>query len=347
MTPRSAVRPSPPDAEAEELPPVHLVLGPEDVLGDRAVAAVLRSVRRRSPEAEVVEVEPDRYTRGDLAARASPSLFADVTVLVVQSLESAPDELLAEARALVEQPVPDVVLVLRHRSGQRGKGLLDAARKAGAAVQDCPKITSEADKTTFVMNEFRRMRRKISPEAVAALIQALGQDVRELASACAQLVSDTADAEGRSRVEIGVDVVDRYFGGRVEATGFAVADAALAGRPDQALGLLRHALSCGVDPVPIVAVLALGLRSLAKVSTTGSARSAEAARSLAMAPWQVDKARRQLRGWSPEGLAEAIDAVAAADLAVKGGLPQKGRRAGDPVYAVEKAILTIGRVRNP
>jgi DNA polymerase III subunit delta len=344
MTSRSAVRPRPaqPEAEGSSL---YLVCGPEDLLGDRAVADVVRAARQRVPGAEVVQVDPDRYSRGDLAAHASPSLFADTTVLVVRSLEAAPDELLAEARTLVEHPVPDVVLILRHRTGQRGKGLLDAARDAGAVVHDCPKISSDADKTTFVVNEFRQMRRKISPEAVGALVQAVGQDVRELASACAQLMADPAEVGRQPQVEVGVDVVDQYFGGRVEATGFAVADAALAGRTDQALGLLRHALASGVDPVPIVAVLALGLRSLAKVSTTGSARSADAARSLGMAPWQIDKARRQLRGWSPDGLAESIDAVAAADLAVKGGLPAKGRRAGDPVYAVEKAVLTIGRAR--
>lgn len=53
-----------------------------------------------------------------------------------------------------------------------------------------------------------------------------------------------------------------------------------------------------------------------------------------MAPWQVDKARRLLSGWSAEALGRCISAVAAADAEVKGG----GR---DPVYAVERAILTI------
>ena len=91
--------------------------------------------------------------------------------------------------------------------------------------------------------------------------------------------------------------------------------------------------------------LPLGLRSLAKVSAAGSTRSADAARDLGMAPWQVDKARRQLRGWSEDGLARAIEAVAAADLAVKGGLPSTTRRAGDPVFAVERAVLEIGAAR--
>lgn len=348
MTPPPASRRAPSTAAAGDPGgPLHLVTGPEDLLGERAIDAVLAAARQREPDVQVIDVEASGYMAGDLQARASPSLFGEGTVLVVRGFEEAPDELVTDAKALVEQPEPHVVLVLRHRSGQRGKGLLDAAKQAGAVVHDCPKITSDADKTSFVTHEFRRARRQVTPDAVAALVEALGQDVRELASACSQLVADTTAAEGEPQdaPPIDAEVVERYYGGRVEATGFKVADAAIGGQTDQALALLRHALSSGVDPVPLVAVLALGLRSLAKVSSVGSMRSAEVARELAMAPWQVDKARRQLRGWSPQGLATAIEAVAAADLAVKGGLPVKGRRAGDPVYAVEKAVLTLGEAR--
>ena len=61
---------------------------------------------------------------------------------------------------------------------------------------------------------------------------------------------------------------------------------------------------------------------------------ADVARDLGMAPWQVDKARRSLAGWDGAALGRAIQAVALADAEVKGG----GR---DPVYAVERAVLTI------
>ncbi len=348
MTPPPARRRAQPTAGgADPSGPLHLVTGPEDLLGDRAVDRILAAARQREPDVQVVDVDASRYTAGDLQAHASPSLFGEGTVLVVRGLEEAPDELVTDAKALVDRPQADVVLVLRHRSGQRGKSVLDAAKKAGAAVHDCPKITSDADKTSFVTDEFGRARRQVTPDAVAALVEALGQDVRELASACSQLMADTMAPDGEPQDAPPVDaaVVERYYGGRVEATGFKVADAAIGGQTDQALALLRHALSSGLDPVPLVAVLALGLRSLAKVSSAGSLRSTEVARDLGMAPWQVDKARRQLRGWSEPGLAAAIEAVAAADLAVKGGLPVKGRRAGDPVYAVEKAVLVIGQAR--
>jgi len=164
---------------------------------------------------------------------------------------------------------------------------------------------------------------------VRALVDALGSDLRELASACAQLIADTTGT-------ITATTVDRYYGGRVEATGFRVADAAVAGDAGGAVALLRHALDTGLDPVPIVAALALRLRNLAKVaSMRGGGLSA---RDLGMAPWQVDRARRDLRAWNPEGLAAAISAVAQADADVKG-------EARDTVFAVERAVMTIARSR--
>ena len=91
--------------------------------------------------------------------------------------------------------------------------------------------------------------------------------------------------------------------------------------------------------MPIVAVLAMKLRQLVKVGSAGRGPSGQLASSLGMAPWQVDKARRELSGWEAEALGRCIQAVAQADYDVKGG----GR---DPVYAVERAILTIARERH-
>jgi hypothetical protein len=61
--------------------------------------------------------------------------------------------------------------------------------------------------------------------------------------------------------EVTEETVEKYYGGRVEATAFKVADAALAGRAGAALSMLRHALATGVDPVPLVAALAMKVLS--------------------------------------------------------------------------------------
>lgn len=204
-------------------------------------------------------------------------------------------------------------------------------KKRKARVLEAPAVKSDRDKSDFVVNEFRSNRRKITSEAVRALVEAVGKDLSELASACAQLIADTQGTVDES-------VVETYHGGKVEATGFRVADAAVAGQQGEALALARHAMAAGVDPVPIVAVLALQLRQLVKVAGAPRGSGASLAKDLGMAPWQIDRARRSLSGWDAHGLGVAIQAVAAADYAVKGG----GR---DPRYAVERCLVQICQAR--
>src|SRR5690606_16721945 len=102
----------------------------------------------------------------------------------------------------------------------------DAVRGAGGPVVGCDPITRDADKVTFAAGEFRAAGRRAEPAAVRALVEAVGSDLRELAAACAQLVADTSGT-------ISADMVERYYAGRVEATGFRVADAAIAGQAGQ------------------------------------------------------------------------------------------------------------------
>ena len=313
------------------VPPLVLISGPEGVLAERALASTLEELKASVPDLEVVRLAAATYEAGAIGIHASPSLFGGEKCLVVEDLDEAPDELQEDLLAFLAAPEPDVTLVVTHKSGQRGKKVLDTLKKSKARVLEAPAIKTDRDKSEFATHEFRRAGRKVTPDAVRALIEAVGKDVRELAAACSQLVADTTGV-------VDEELVARYHGGKVEATGFRVADAAVAGQTGEALRLLRHAIATGVDPVPIVAVLAQQLRQLVKVGAAGRGRSADVARELGMAPWQVDKARRGLSGWGPEGLAEAIQAVAQADFEVKGG----GR---DPVYAVERAILTISEAR--
>ncbi|MBT9258076.1 DNA polymerase III subunit delta [Phycicoccus sp. MAQZ13P-2] len=315
-------------AVAHRVPPFVLVSGPEGILAERALAQTLDDLRVTSPDLEVIRVYAASYQPGELVLHTSPSLFGGAKCVVVHDLDEAPDELQADVLAVLAAPAePDLTLVVMHKSGQRGKKVLDALRGAGARVLDAPAVKTDRDKTDFATHEFRRARRKATPEAVHALVEAVGKDVRELAAACQQLVDDTTGV-------IDEQVVLTYHGGKVEATGFRVADAALAGDPGEALRLLRHAIAVGVDPVPIVAVLAQQVRQLIKVGSAGRGRPADIARDVGMAPWQVDRAKRTLSGWTAEGLATSLQALAAADAEVKGG----GR---DPVYAVERAVLTI------
>lgn len=319
--------------------PVVLLVGSEDLLADRAWQTVLARARQTDPDVEVTELSGATYEPDTLALVTSPSLFGEGKIIHATAVEEANDVFVEDVRRYLGQASPAheeggaaVTLVLRHGGGNRHKGLLDLARGVTPQVVECQPVKKDQDKHDFVVAEMRRAGRKASFAAVRALVESVGSDLRELASSCAQLVADT---EGT----IDVEHVTRYHGGRVEVSGFRVADEAVAGNSAQALVLLRHALATGLDPVPMVAALAVKLRALAKVSAAGRGRSADLAGQLGLAPWQVDRARRELAGWSPDGLARAIAVVAEADAMVKGG----GR---DPDYAVERAVLAVAAAHN-
>lgn len=309
--------------------PIVLVSGPEEVCAERATAGIREFLRAEDPSLEVSDLRADDYAPGSLFAVTSPSLFGEPRLVRVTGVEKCSDAFLAEALAYLESPQDGATVVLRHTGASvRGKKLLDAIRSGtGGGVEiACPAIKRDSDKFDFAAGEFKAAQRRIAPAALRALVSAFADDVTELAAACQQLISDVSG-------DIGEDVVQRYYGGRVEASAFTVADTAIAGRYGEALIALRHALASGADPVPLVAAIASKLRTMARVA--GSREPArELASRLGLKDWQVDRARRDLAGWSEASLGIAIQAAARADAEVKGA-------SRDPVFAVERLVTVI------
>lgn len=314
---------------------VTLAVGQEGLLLDRAVRQVIVAARDADPETDVRQLAPGELQPGTLAELTSPSLFAERKVVVVEHAQDLPADVVKDVKAYLTAPAEEITLVLLHAGAARGKGLLDAARKAGAREVACPKMTKPAERLAFVRGEFRTAGRSATPDACQALVDALGSDLRELASACAQLVADVPGAVDEA-------VVARYYTGRAEASSFTVADRAVEGRVAEALEALRWSLSTGVAPVLVSSALAQGVRAIGRLaSSPAGLRPADLARELGMPPWKIDRVRQQSRGWSADGVAVALRAVAEADAAVKGG-------GDDPAYALEKAVVTIARAgRSP
>jgi DNA polymerase-3 subunit delta len=311
--------------------PLRLVLGDEELLVSRAVAEVAAAARARDPECDVRDLAVAEVTAGDLYDLLSPSLFGDRRVVVLRWAQEARTELVEALRAHLTGLSEDVRLVAVHPGGARAKALVELFRGAGAAVVECPKITRPDERQAFIRAEVARAGGAITPDAVAILLDAVGTDLRELATACSQLV---ADAGGR----VDAAAVTRYHRGRAEVTGFAVADRAVIGDVAGALEALRWALAVGVAHVLVADALADGIRSVARVSSAGRANPYTLATSLGMPPWKVKRAQSQSRGWTEPGLAQALRLVADLNAGVKGV-------AADPSYALEAAIRGIADAR--
>jgi DNA polymerase-3 subunit delta len=310
---------------------LYLLLGGEGALADRAMKKI--SAQLAEEKAEVTTLLAGDVIPGDIADALAPSLFSERRALILKDLQDLDDECKDEITRYLENTDPTTTVVFIHKGGVKGKALLDAIKKAKPEIIACDALKKEAEKEQFVKELFLDSGRKATPGAIKALVGALGSDLRELQQAVSQVSLDAPKGI------IDEEIIDTFHKGRIETTGFDVADATLDGDLPTALICLRSALETGTDPVMVTSAIASSLRNLAKVSGTNrGAKSFELAGELGMAPWQIDKARRQLAGWTPRGIASAVEAVAKADADVKGA-------SSDPIFALEKALATIAAAR--
>lgn len=305
--------------------PLIFVQGSEQYIHSRVVDAVKSQLKQVEPDTEIHHLSAAEYQPGELQVLASPSLFGEKKLLIFDDMQKMTDAFVVDGLQYVQDPNPDVTFLGLHGGGTRGKKLLDALKKSGQFVEAKP-IKSDRDRMEFLQAEFRAARRRIDADALRALADAIGQNLGELAAAVAQLISDTEGTITESTVE-------QYYGGRVQATAFKVADAALEGQIGHAIALLRHALATGVQPVAISASFGMKARQVARI-IDGRLASGQIAAALGMAPWQAQRVSATARHWTPVNIAGAIELIARADAEVKG-------QARDADFAVERMVTKV------
>ncbi len=307
------------------------MLGDEELLVERAVATVLGTLRQRVGG---LDVPVSRVRAGDvgtheLAELLSPSLFSDERLIVLHAAGEAGKDA-ADLIAAAAADVPSgTVLVVVHSGGGRAKALATQLRALGAEVHPCARITKAGERLDFVRKEFRSLRVKVDEDTVTALLDAVGSDLRELASACSQLVADTGGS-------VDAAAVRRYHSGKAEVKGFDVADKAVTGDVAGAAEALRWAMMRGEPHVVLADALAESMHTIARVSPA-SGDPYRLAAELGMPPWRVQKAQRQARRWSQDTVATAMKVVATLNADVKGA-------AADADYALEAAVRKVAEL---
>ena len=312
--------------------PLTLVRGPEQLLADRAVAAVVAHAREADPEVEVTRLSGEEAGPATLMDLLSPSLFGGSRVVVVRGVAGLDEDAVDALRRFAADPAPDVQVVVTTlpSPGTAGRSATEKLAKVARVVK-VEEVRSARDRLDVLREDVRLAGRRADDGALRALLEAVPGDLLASTTALRQLLADTTGP-------VDVDVVARYHRGRGETKGWDVADAALEGRRADAVSLLRWSALTGTPALVVVAALAGGLRQVAQVAhaarESGRARDAELASRLRMPPWKVTRLRAQAQGWRPETLAEALQAVARADLDLKGA-------AGDAEHALERAVLAV------
>jgi DNA polymerase-3 subunit delta len=311
------------------VPSATIAVGDDGLLADRVIA---RAVAGAGVGASVHDTAAAELTADLLAEIASPSLFAEPRVLVIRGLQDLAKDVLDPLVAMLEDDSVDLTVVAHHAGGVKGKAILEALKGVGATTVAIPRITSVRDREQFAVDEVKAAGGRIDRDAAVELVAAIGNDLREIATACWQLVADVGSAISLTEVAI-------YHRGRAESSGFAVADRAVEGNTAAAIETLRWAYATGLDPILVSSSLAANLRLIAQVGAAGSGSPDAVAGRLGMPAWKVRRAQDWLRRWRPDALARAVRAVAVADADLKGA-------ADDAAYAVERAVLAVAAAAN-
>lgn len=313
-----------------------LIVGDEALLVDRAVSHAIARATEAGAAGGVDPVVSDltgsELTVDYLQELISPSLFAETRVVVIRAAQDLDKDVAAALVAALEEPDADVAVIAAHAGGAKGKAIVESLRGIGAQVVTVEKIKTGRDREQFVVDEAKRCGGRIERDAAVELVAAIGNDVRELATAVAQLVADIG--KPISAADVGV-----YYRGRAESTGFAVADRAVEGDAAAAIETMRWAFATGLDPILVSSSLAANLRLIAQVASAGQGSPESVAGRLGMPAWKVRRAQSWLRRWRPDSLATAVQAVAVADADLKGA-------GDDAAYAVERAVLVVAAAAN-
>ncbi len=314
------------------VPMVHLIVGEDEFLAERARLNIVQKIRSTTAEGDdlqVTEMRAGEVSAGELLDLLSPSLFSEDRVVVLTHMDQAGQEPADLVLKAAMDPAPGIYMIIVHSGGGRTKQMVNRLKKI-SVVHEADKL-KDRERPAWVMQEFRNNNVKVTPDVVHALLEGVGSDLRELASAVGQLVADTNG-------DVTVEKVRAYYIGVAEVSGFDVADLACAGQVSKAVASTRRALQLGVSPVALAAALSIKVGQIARLySTKGRIDSGRLAGVLGMAPFIVEKVAKQARNWSGESVSEAVILMADLDAAVKG-------QTGDADFAIESAVRRVAEL---
>jgi DNA polymerase-3 subunit delta len=311
-------------AAEPQLKPVYLITGSDRPKIETAVA---RLRRRFSPEA--VELVSALDAAGDAAVGLcnAGSLFGDARLVVVEDVDGRPD---AEGRlrggwkaadvdavaAYVQSPAPATVLALVAHELKKTSALWKACGKAGEVLEYS---VQKRDLQKWVAEQFQSRGVRAEPDACAALLQLVGEDLHALAIEVEKIATWAAgEPVGEREVELLAAAV-------ADTPTFALTDAFATQDAAKALAASEMIFERDAKPRRDTAsrlAAALGghvtrLRTLKRLAEDGvSAR--EAAGKLRMHPFYAQKLYGQAEAFSPEEIGGAVVRLAELDGALKG-----------------------------
>lgn len=308
---------------------VELIAGGRDFDGYLAEAA-LEGILERTVGKD--RADALQAFRGDdaswaqvLDAARTRSLFAPTKAIVVRQAEALRGEEQAVLAYLLD-PTPGVTLVLVAAKPDKRKTLWKRIFEAASVTLAEP--LRGARLRGYVADELRRRKLVLDNEALTALIDQVGADLRRLMGEVEKL---QAYAEGE---RLSADEVVRVLGRGFARPLYELSDAFCARRKGPTLELMEQALDEGEPSLRIASALHRGLRELRKARALQAQRAPRdrmiSALGIGNRAFKLPAMLEAARQWDEESLRSAIAALSRADRTIK--------TSGEPRIALSAAV---------
>jgi DNA polymerase-3 subunit delta len=288
--------------------PVTLFWGEDEFLLREAAMASLGEVRP-------TEVDAAEWQGGELQDLATPSLFGEPRALVITDARSLSKEAMAELADYLRAPDPNVLLLICCQTAERGKvpaALDKLVRPVGVITQAA---VARKDLESWLMDRARASGVDLAGPAARTLVETLGEEPGQLASALEQLAGAFAGQK------ITTQLVAQQFRGLGEQKVWDLCDKAFAKDLPGAIRSLRSIEAGGDDALKTLGGISMRLRDLIRVRALPDKMPAvQVAKAAGLRfDWQARRYQQQARNFSMGRLLELHARVTEADRALKSG----------------------------
>jgi DNA polymerase III subunit delta len=261
------------------------------------------------------EVDASEWHGGELQDLATPSLFGEPRALLITDAKGLPKDALGELADYLESPDPEAPLVICAQVGERAKvpAALDKLVKPLGQVVEVKIVRKDLE--PWLVQRAKRDGLDVTPPAVHALVETLGEDPGQLVAALRQLGSAFA---GQRITPL---IVAQQFRGLGEQKVWDLCDRAFAKDLPGAIRSLRSIEEGRDDPLMVLGGIASRLRDLMKVRALPDRMPpAELARAADLRfDWQARRYQQQARNFSMGQLVSLHERLVEADRAMKSG----------------------------
>jgi DNA polymerase III subunit delta len=298
------------------------LLAGEPFLADEALDKIRRS-ESTDPLSEVA-FDPSSEAAELVEALETASLLGDRRLVVIRDAQDLKKEHAEALSAYLESPSPSSVLVLV----AAGRTKLDAAVRTNGSV-----VALEAPKGRRLISWLRDRARarglKLDEKSAWALVDAVGNELRDLDGALEQLVTGIGP-EG----SVDVATVRSMFARLADERIYAFTDAVGDRRLPLATSTLRRLLDQGDEPLVLFGALVAHVRRLLRARRFVDQGARVVGDALGLPTWRAERIQRQARSFTEDELVSSMDVLAETDVEMKGDFPS-------PEGALERAVIRI------